>query len=59
MVKEIRAEQIATRLRELRAVLCNAKDHEDTERLHSDIETAQRQYRQLTGERYPAQGCEE
>lgn len=59
VVKEIRAEQIATRLRELRAVLCNAKDHEDTERLQTDIEVAQRQYRQLTGERYPAQGCKE
>lgn len=59
VVKEIRAEQIATRIRELRLILCNAKDHEDTERLQTDLETAQRQYRQLTGERYPAQGCEE
>lgn len=59
VVKDIRAEQIATRLRELRAVLCNATDHEDTQRLSTDIETAQRAYKKLTGERYPAQGCEE
>jgi len=59
VVKDIRAEQIATRLRELRAVLCNATDHEDTQRLSTDIETAQRAYKKLTGERYPAQGCKE
>lgn len=59
VVKDIRAEQIATRLRELRAVLCNATDHEDTQRLSTDIEAAQRAYKKLTGERYPAQGCKE
>ena len=59
VVKDIRAEQIATRLRELKTMLCNAANHADSARLNTDIEVAQRQYRQLTGERYPAQECEE
>lgn len=59
VVKEIRAEQIATRLRELRAVLCNAANHTDSARLNTDIEVAQRQYKRITGERYPVPECEE
>lgn len=57
VVKEIRAEQIATRLRELKTMLCNAANHTDSARLNTDIEVAQRQYKRITGERYPVPEC--
>ena len=58
-MKDIRAEQIATRLRELKTMLCNAANHADSARLNTDIEVAQRQYKRITGERYPVPECEE
>lgn len=59
VVKEIRADQLANRIRELHALRCATADHDDRERLQSEIDAAQRQYRALMGERYNVDGCSE
>ena len=58
VVKEIRADQLAQRIRELQALRCTNGNRHDNERIDSEIESAQRPYRKLMGERYPVARCE-
>lgn len=57
VLKQIRIDQLSTKLRELHIIQCSAKDPYSQERLAAEIETAQRQYRELVGERYPFDAC--
>lgn len=55
VLKQIRIDQLGTKLRELHRVCCATPRADDIshERLNIEIEAAQREYRALTGERYP------
>ena len=58
VLKQIRADQLATKLRELKRTCCLAgSDAEIKARMEQEIERAQREYRTLTGERYPLPEC--
>ena len=60
VLKEIRVDQLATKLRELKRTCCLAgQDHEVRGRMEREIEAAQQEYRKLTGERYPLPKCGE
>lgn len=58
VLKQIRADQLSTKLRELKRTCCLAgSDHEVRARMEFEIEATQREYRALTGERYPLPEC--
>lgn len=57
-ITAIRLDQIAARLRELQQQRCAATDHDVIEAIDFDIESRQREYRALAGERYPLPPCE-
>lgn len=60
VLKQIRADQLATKLRELKRTCCLVgADPSVKARMEFEIEQAQRQYRSLTGERYPLPECGE
>lgn len=62
VLKQIRVDQLGTKLRELHRVCCATPRADDIshERLNIEIEQAQREYRALTGERYPLpERCED
>ena len=60
VLRQIRADQLATKLRELKRTCCVAgSDREVKARMEQEIEAAQRAYRSLTGERYPLPECGE
>jgi hypothetical protein len=59
VLREIRIDQLATKLRELKRVCCLAgSDPTSRARLEYEIDIAQRSYRELTGERYPLPDCD-
>lgn len=58
VLKEIRIDQLATKLRELHAVRC-AADGTGRARLDWEIEAAQRKYVNLAGYRYPLPACKD
>jgi hypothetical protein len=59
VLKSIRADQLATKLRELKRTCCVAGSDPDIKaRMDAEIESTQREYRALTGERYPLPECE-
>ena len=57
VLKAIRLDQLAARLRELQKQRCAAVDHGTEEALDEDIER-QRSYRSLAGERCPLPPCD-
>lgn len=57
VLKQIRIDQLATKLRDLHNIECTTKDHNGLDRIATEIEATQRQYRDLTGERYPFEAC--
>ena len=56
VLKEIRIDQLATKLRELHALRCQA-DSYGRARVDREIDPAQRKYFELTGYRYPLPAC--
>ena len=59
-LKQIRVDQLAQKLRELKLTCCiAAANHEARDRMEQEIARAQRAYRALTGERYPLPPCED
>ena len=56
VLKAIRIDQLESKLRELHAIKCRLLDLEQ-EGLEQEIESAQRQHRALTGERYTLPRC--
>lgn len=62
VLKQIRVDQLGQKLRELHRVCCATPRADDIshERLNIEIEATQREYRALTGERYPLpEKCED
>lgn len=60
VLRNIRIDQLATKLRELKRACClSGGDPEVRHRMEEEIERAQRNYRELTGERYPLPECRE
>jgi len=57
VLKQIRTDQLGAKLRDLHAIQCTTKDPYSIDRIAEEIETAQRQYRELTSERYPFEPC--
>lgn len=57
-LKNIRIDQLATKLRELKRTCCLAgSDPEVRARMEREIEATQQEYRSLTSERYPLPEC--
>lgn len=59
MQKRILAAQISSQLRDLNRLRCSTKDQLVRSRMEQDIEAAEQEYRQLTGERYPLAACKD
>ncbi len=59
MQKRILAAQISSQLRDLNRLRCSTKDTTVRSRMEQDIEQAEQEYRQLTGERYPLPACKD
>ena len=58
VLKSIRIDQLATKLRELKRTCCLAgSDAEIRARMEQEIERAQQEYRTLANERYPLPPC--
>lgn len=57
VLKQIRIDQLATKLRDLRNIQCSTTDHDALNRIATEINSTQIQYRELTGERYPFEAC--
>jgi type VI protein secretion system component VasK len=57
----IRVDQVAAKLRELHTVCCMVPRNETAthERMLSEVEETQREYKALTGERYPLPSCDD
>lgn len=59
ILKSIRLDQLAARIRDLQQQRCEAKDRHVKESIDEEIDRQQRQYRVLAGERCPLPACEE
>lgn len=57
--KRILAAQISAQLRDLNRLKCSTGDEAVRSRMEQDIEQAEQEYRQLTGERYPLPACKD
>lgn len=57
VLKQIRIDQVATKLRELRRIQCANHDEHASDRLDLELRRAQRDYYALTGESYRFEAC--
>lgn len=55
--KKILQSQLAAQLRDLHKIRCASTDEHVTMRLDRDIDEAQQEYREVSGERYPLPPC--
>lgn len=59
MQRRILAAQISSQLRDLNRLRCSTPDPIVRSRMEQDIESAEQEYRALTGERYPLPACKD
>ena len=57
VLKQIRIDQLATKLRDLHNMQCATDDKDALSRIATEINNTQIQFRVLTGERYPFEAC--
>lgn len=57
LLRQIRADQLVSKIQGLRRLFCATRDASGRERLESEIEVAEQEYLTLTGGRYPLEAC--